>query len=116
MNIVPYAPEFSAAIGLNHFAVLTDRLELRSNISYTYNDDQIVSLEFPDTYLRESHGLLNARLSLLTADGRWELAAWGRNLTDEVYQEVLADFSVLGALSALPNVPRTYGVELKYSF
>lgn len=63
---------------------------------------------------RDPLELLNARLSLKSGD-RWEISAYGRNLTDETYfQEVVP---LLGVLTVnFRGQPRTYGVEARVNF
>jgi outer membrane receptor protein involved in Fe transport len=43
-------------------------------------------------------------------DGRWRIEAWGKNLSDEVYQVHIIPF--LGDRFATYGTPRTYGVTL----
>lgn len=65
---------------------------------------------------QEAYGLLNARLGFLHASGKWEVALFGTNLTDERYTTggffsplLLVDDGTIGR-------PREYGVSLKVNF
>ena len=64
----------------------------------------------------EPYTIYNARASLLQAAGAWELALWGRNLTDELYVVQGADIAVFGMGNRNYNAPRTYGAELIWRF
>jgi iron complex outermembrane receptor protein len=71
-------------------------------------------VRFTDASEKQS---VNARVSLIMSDEAWEVALWGRNLTNEDYIETVSDFSdSLGYLSGRRNEPRTYGVEAYYHF
>jgi iron complex outermembrane receptor protein len=62
---------------------------------------------------RSAFGLLNARLAV--RNDSWEVAAWGRNLTDEVYNsEHIVLLPFLGAL--FRAAPRQYGIDATYRF
>jgi iron complex outermembrane receptor protein len=61
-----------------------------------------------------SYTVVNADIGWTTADGRYRVGVWGENLTDELYSLVLST----SALADWVNYakPRSYGVNLKYSF
>jgi iron complex outermembrane receptor protein len=60
---------------------------------------------------------LNARLSWMSNDDRWEVAAWVRNLTDERYRIYAFDLTAdLGYIQDTYATPRTYGVSLGVNF
>lgn len=80
-----------------------------------------------------SYGLLNARLSFTTVDERWEIAAWGTNLTDKAYRDddsLAVSNALLGAIGGAigtpnsafavapytRNEPRMWGMDVTYSF
>jgi iron complex outermembrane receptor protein len=66
----------------------------------------------PGAY-RSSFDLLNARIAL--QNEAWQIAAWGKNLTDESYNaEHIVLLPFLGALYRA--APRQYGLEVSYSF
>ncbi len=57
---------------------------------------------------------VNARLALLSPEGRVQVALFGKNLTDEETINVAFDFrDLLGDVLRTFNPPRTYGVELE---
>lgn len=144
------APRWTTTAGLDYVINLSDIGDLRFNATYTYRTSQrlsnspassltsatVLAAGDPGIVITESdnesgsYGLLNARLSLLSADETWELALWGTNLTDKAYRDddnsAVAN-AVLGALSAqsgIPmavtsytrNEPRMWGVDVSYNF
>jgi iron complex outermembrane receptor protein len=48
--------------------------------------------------------------------GPWTAALWGKNLTNQTYVTGGFDISGIGVASAYLNVPRTFGVDLRYRF
>lgn len=104
---------------------------LFASISYTKKD--AYGLEFNDVpqFVSEIDGMVNARLDYTFANQKWQLAVWGKNLTDEDVIIYGQDFwftfydtpSFVGNpevidLTAQPRYadPRTYGVTLSYTF
>ena len=63
-----------------------------------------------------SYWLLNARVALFGEDRVWEVAGWGRNLTDEIYVVQGLNVGTFFIGNRNYNAPRTYGVEVSYYF
>jgi iron complex outermembrane receptor protein len=58
------------------------------------------------------YGLVNARLTYAPTNGGWELAFYGKNLTDKEY---FRNIAVTGPSSiGTPGDPRTYGAEVNW--
>ncbi len=71
----------------------------------------------PGIGVRDSFGLLNAKLSIDVQAWNATLALWGRNLTDEEYvNEVIVIWDGLGPVNEIVGTPRTYGVSLTKRF
>lgn len=63
----------------------------------------------------DSITLVNARIGLLGANNGWEAYLWGRNLTD-VRDAIDNRRDFFGTVTANYQEPRTYGVEVVYTF
>ncbi len=64
----------------------------------------------------DGYSLVNARVGFRGDDG-WDVFAWGRNILDEEYFEMLnAGGGSSGYFAGLVGDPRTYGVTLRGSF
>ena len=64
-----------------------------------------------------AHFVLNARLSYAMAGGRWEVAVWGKNLTDKVVVD--SGFDLSGTNGSMPlaiEPPRWIGGSVSYRF
>jgi iron complex outermembrane recepter protein len=68
--------------------------------------------------LRENgYYLLNGRISFSPANGPWEVAAWGRNLTNQTYMSSAQDLiQSLGFAEVVLGQPRTWGLSVEYRF
>jgi iron complex outermembrane receptor protein len=94
--------------------------QLAANASYSY----ISSVAFQDINLGEpgniggGYGLLDLRLGLEDiADRRIDLSVYAKNVTNKVYElNASDDTAQFGFVSVQYGDPRTYGVEVRYSF
>jgi iron complex outermembrane receptor protein len=67
--------------------------------------------------LHGKHGRMNARLAWLLADGKTEIALWGKNLFDRRYRIMSGDLvKELGIASYYYAIGRTYGLEISREF
>ena len=55
--------------------------------------------------------IVNARISYAPNGGNWNIALWGKNLTDEVYWKATTSPNV-----AYPIAPLTWGVDIRADF
>lgn len=59
---------------------------------------------------------LDASISFSNADGSIDLTLWAKNLTDEVTIIDVVDVGLFGYQNVWYNMPRTWGVSLRYNF
>ena len=64
-----------------------------------------------NTTVRSALNLVNARIGIEDADGKWSVTGSVRNLTDELYNSEW----VLGGF-AHPGQPRTWHLDVKMNF
>jgi iron complex outermembrane recepter protein len=64
----------------------------------------------------EAYSIVDARASYEAAGGKWSTSLWGKNLADKRYYTGGFDLSALNIADVYLNVPRTYGIDFKYSF
>ena len=112
-----YAPKWSGSVGVvwTHDTQLGE-LTLAANAVYL---DNMYTSGGPlnrvsDVQLRKSNTLVDASAALETRSG-WRIGVWGKNLFDDV---VVNNTFGLGALGNLRiyQPPRTWGVDLSFSF
>ena len=83
-----------------------------------YVDDQLTGSDLRPSKLQPSYTLVNGRIGLATADERWAVELWARNLTDEEYVQVAFDAPLQQGTAgptqgAFLGDPRTYGITLR---
>jgi len=86
--------------------------------NYTWVDDQFMSV-FNDDEAVENYDVVNARISWQPGDGKYEVALFGQNLTDEL--SFANDFSISALAdgnrrTGRPINPRVYGIEAAFFF
>ena len=113
---LPNAPELSGTLAADWDVLRTSVLRLRLHGDASYSGSQYFEPANVPQIKQDSYTLLNARVSLRDASDRWELAAWGRNLTDEFALTSGANLASLGYYYTHRNTPRMYGLEASYNF
>ncbi len=85
------------------------------NLTYKWQDRVYFNGFNDETNSQGEYGLLNASLSYMSQDEKWQTQFYGENLTDEEYSNAGHDFSPTG-VNLIINPPLTYGVKLIYHF
>ncbi len=78
-----YTPEWTANLSGDYITTISDNLELRAVVDLIYSDSYLTSASLDPRTEQDSYTKVNARLSLGSSDGKWEVALIGKNLTDE---------------------------------
>lgn len=123
-NKLPLAPEWSAAFAAQYNHPLDAwNAEFVTRVDWTYTDgtyttEDNVKVASPGSSIPfgyvDSYDILNARIGVEAA-GQWSVYLWARNLLDEEYSDNnQSDF--FGTIVDFPGDPRTYGIELAYTF
>lgn len=82
----------------------------------SYKDEQFFS-EFNNSVERtDDYTLLDASLMYASADERWSVGLWGKNLTDELVEAGSFTVGLTRTVGRLYLAPRTYGVVFEYNF
>ena len=115
-NSLPRAPEFSASLVVQYDVPLASGATISNRLEYLLQDD--VYFTGFNTSFAEGGGydLLNARIAYGAVSGRWEVAVFGKNLTDEAYEIAATVSGINAGTLELFGAPRTYGLEMRYRF
>jgi iron complex outermembrane receptor protein len=97
--------------------------DLVARIDAAYSEDINTCFDYASCAWRNGKGLevdsfsLGARLTWFSQSGDWRVTAWGNNLTDYDYKAGGQPLvSTTETISYEWNIPRTYGVELAYTW
>lgn len=77
-----YSPELSGSIGLSYRRALTPDLELTLDSNVYYTDEYFTQANADPLSIQDSYTKWDARIGLGAANGRWEIALVGTNLSD----------------------------------
>ena len=109
-----YSPEWQITfIGAHRFDV-TDTIEGSFLLDAAFSDSQSGTLGDDAFFAIDSYTLVGARLAFGAKEQQWEVAAFGRNLTDEYYWTSVHNWA--DAIVRYAGMPRTYGIEFTLNF
>lgn len=112
-NRLQRTPETQVSAGLDFALPLGswhDALKFR--VDYAWQSDMYWAT---DNVAREGeYGLLDARIALVPPDAPWQLAIWGKNLSNELYRVNIISF--FGEEVSQFGAPRTYGMDFIWKF
>ena len=111
-NPLPHAPKwiFSGIVDYRH--VLGKKGLLTASVDWYYHDQKSFFLYESKEFVADAFEL-GARIGYTLPGGRFEIAAFGRNLLDEVIVQNGIDFN---NLTGMTNEPRIIGVEVVTKF
>jgi iron complex outermembrane receptor protein len=112
-NKLPNAPDVSFS-GSAKYAWSIGGYDASIQAGGAYTDDVFKDANNDPVIAAQSHWLYDARATLAPADGPWEVAVWGENLSDERYVVQGLNVGSLGFGNRTYNAPRTYGVTLTW--
>ena len=107
-------PKFNAGLGVQYSFVaahgsLTPRLDAQYQSKIYFNTN--------NTGPQDAYTLLNGRLTWATTDNKWEMALYGKNLTDKGYfNGKLSLVGFFGREQGNPGEPRTWGLTFTRNF
>ncbi len=104
--VVNLGASYMVPVGDWGTATLRGEYSYKSRIYFTPFEEQPLS--------QKPVSVVNARLTFAEADGQWQIAAYVKNVTDEL----MASETRGNALNPISNLlpPRTYGVSVGYNF
>jgi iron complex outermembrane receptor protein len=120
------SPDWKGSLAAEWIQTITGtELEWLARADYAFVDDQLYASTLAPSSEQKAYELLNLRAAIRAQSGRWELAAWGKNVTDETYNVVIATQPVAGFISgggfagaqgfvSWYGAPRTWGVDFTY--
>ena len=96
--------------------VIILRMHVALQLNGKYSDESYRESTNNPWLQTDSYSVVNGRISLLAADGTWEVAAWALNLADEEYEQERFASDIIGMIVAMQGNPRQYGVTVNYNF
>lgn len=114
---LPNAPKWSATIAADIDQPVSDGWRLKAHADYAWRDKYWTVVGQPEWSFVPSYGLANARLSVVSANDRFEVGAYARNLFDTWFSTGYQIYGNLGLLHyTSPNARRTVGAFVNVNF
>ena len=113
---VPFSPDVTARLAASQ-SFYTDAGNFTVGGDWSYRDDVWLSVDNREALKQDAYGLLGLFGLWDSVDGRFQVRAGVRNLTDKVYKTEGQEFSSVGNIqTAYYGMPRNYYVSLRYNF
>jgi iron complex outermembrane recepter protein len=81
-----FAPKIQYTLMANYTHSINESMNWFIGADYYWSDDTNAVLEHAPQFEFESYGLIGAQFGVASADERWKVTVYGRNLDDEVQQ------------------------------
>lgn len=116
-NEVPNAPHYTVNALVRYEAPLPGGYNLGLQTDAVKVGAHFLEPNNRDVLRENGYYLLNGRIALHPENGPWEIAAWGRNLTNQTYLSAAQDLiQSLGFAEVVLGQPRTWGLSVEYRF
>jgi iron complex outermembrane receptor protein len=112
-----FAPRWSGTGSATYELPLGSALALRFIVDEKYNTSYNTGSDLDPRKIQGAYGLLDARVGIGSADGKWSLEAWSQNLLNKYTYQVAFDAPIqLQQIDAYPGAPRFFGVTARVKF
>ncbi len=113
-NRIVRTPEWTYTAGVNQRIEIGSGSALEFGADVYYNSGFYFLPQNSELYKRDAYHLFNARISYFYEPWNLQLTAYGQNITDTVYNEVVFvdDFG----LNQVLNDPRVFGLRVNWTF
>ncbi|MBL8771582.1 MAG: TonB-dependent receptor [Phenylobacterium sp.] len=110
-NDLPRSPKHKVHVGAQ-YATEFNGWGALARVDYTNQSHMYFEASNIPAQKQEGYINVDARLSLTSPDKRWEVAVWGKNLTDELVATYVTAFAPYRQVLVPYAPPKTYGVTL----
>ena len=112
---MPRSPKFTVQADYSHTFTFAGGATLEPGVAVQYSDEYWTAVDYNPLQKQDSFYMVDASLTFRSANQKWLVAAYGRNLTDEdVWQNSFVHPSGV-AFNAL-RPPLTYGGRIEFRF
>lgn len=111
-NDLPFSPDFSWNAAVIYETPVSTAASIRAQVDASGTGAHFQTINNNDEV--DAYVVANARLAVIT--DQFEVAAWVRNFTDEIYDIGFFPGGALSPDSRFKGPPRTYGVNLRVNF
>lgn len=113
-NTLPRSPEDKYNLGAQYRWSLGELGSAFVRGDYTYQTRYFLEPSNTPLEVQDSYGIADARAAYESPSGKWEVALWGKNLTDELVATHITAFAPFRQILNIYQPPRTFGVSLVF--
>lgn len=117
-SVLPYTPKFSGSFDMQYEFPVSNDLKAFAGGTVTYqgkeNTTFYTSTLLANDFFIKEYALVDARVGLSSANDRWRVTAFGRNLTNKSY--VTAVSTYLDTLIRYRGKPVVYGLSVAFKY
>jgi iron complex outermembrane receptor protein len=117
---LPQIPEWTLTTGIQYARPFSSTSindgEFFFRADYSFKDDFHHNAQNSNFTLEPSYEILNLRAGFGPSDGRWQLAAYAKNVFDEEYMQFREDVFAFLVAPAIVAPPREVGVEMSFNW
>ena len=115
-NRLPAAPTVNFNAGFDWDVMKNDSGIVTLGVGGNYSSKQYFELINIDRLVQKNYIIINMQFGYRTANDRYGVALWGRNIFNEYYYRGAIDLSGLGLDYFHIGEPRTYGLTIDVKF
>jgi iron complex outermembrane receptor protein len=114
-NDLPRSPKDKVHLGAQ-YSFEVDGWEALGRVDYTNQSKMYFEASNIPTQKQEGYINVDARVSVTSPDKKWQVAVWGKNLTDELVATYVTAFAPYRQVLVPYAPPKTYGVTLVWNY
>jgi iron complex outermembrane receptor protein len=111
-----FSPDFQASVGGQYDWHQPNGATMSYRLDYGWTSDYVTIQDIRLQKIQPQYGLLSGRMTYEPADADWSYALWGRNLTNEWYQQGGFGAFLGGVDQGVVARPREFGITLNMEF
>ena len=115
-NDIPMSPEVTFNGLVQYDISLDDMGTVTLQVDFNYQDEVYFDAFNNPLLSEDDYWMWNARVGWTSADDKWEVAAFGRNLGDEEYMVYAFDLSFFGFNEEMIGTPQAFGIEATFRY
>lgn len=112
-------PDWTGNLAITYTQPLLDGYSARFSANANYSGEKLFyyspSVPAKAIHHEDAYTLVGGRISLSPAEENWELALWGKNLTDKEYR-ITANHDGLASWTETYGAPMSWGIDFNYQF
>ena len=109
-------PDYTFTLGVEYNVPLANQGGLGFRVDYFKTDSFYHNPPNGEFDFEPGYAIANARITYTPPGGRWRVAAYGLNMSDEEYAEYREDLTGFGTSEAFAAAPSEYGLEFSFEF